>query len=342
MIVCESADLALYILSIGLLFNLLNLILYFRIGFIKWQGKDDPTVKEKVDAIETGELVQPPQRRESDYSNVVQNIKEGKATAQDYNTIVQKEKERKLSIGPYIINQDLESDLFQVKDLSTISAYSTNTLRGNQSLLAMTIATSFLLMFVNIYYSISNPGNRDLYEWFIMVSYSALILVGLFPSGDVIVYKNRYLRKWNVFFCCNIKTYWSKDVHMIGALFFLLGPTSINIHLNKQGQSGGHGSYFAVAVFSLIMSIIFFLCQGLILLLTSFVSNYDNLQLWDEPEGYSHACRSFCLTRCPSCCYKEETDEKKKSINNNNFRLYSKKKENLKPMKKNLKEYTQK
>jgi len=151
--------------------------------------------------------------------------------------------------------------------LSTMSSYSTNTMRGNQALTALTISTSMLLMVTNLYYNnIIRDNSGDMLAWFIMICYSALIFVGLFPSDDIIPkdatqkHKEK-LRTWNVFFWTTVPPQCSGYLHQGAALLYLIGPTSVNLHLNISHAARPEKSFLAIASCSIVCSSLFFIMQ---------------------------------------------------------------------------------
>jgi len=166
------------------------------------------------------------------------------------------------SEGFYICNEDLLQDLKQVHSLSTLSAYSTNTVRGSISILAMTMSTSFTLMVLNVYYNaVINDNENDVKEWFIIISYSALILVGLFPSDDIMKRNNEPIRTWNIFFFTTIKPLASGILHAAGALLYLFIPTIVFLSIYWYEGSGVSDTYFILGWFSAMFNLMFLVQQ---------------------------------------------------------------------------------
>jgi len=168
----------------------------------------------------------------------------------------------KLDVGPYVIGSTVAVDVSSV-EVSTISAYSTNTMRGNQSLLCMTMSTSFMLMALNQYYNETlNTGDVDYLDWIIIISYSMLIFVGLFPSNDIIKrnQKGELIRDWNIFFFTKVPIQFSGVIHGLSAIIYLLVPTCIDIYLNRIGSDKDYAntSYLIVSALSLSLSLLFF------------------------------------------------------------------------------------
>jgi len=147
---CNSSGI-LYVLALALLFNAINICLYFAIFYYKGKTTRSSTSEVRVETT-------------------------------------------------YICNKELEKDIEQAFALPTLSSYAANTYRGGFSMLAMTLSTAFTLMMINIYNAtVNNLGVVE--QWIVLVSYSCLILVGLFASNEVLVDDRRVpIRDHNVFF----------------------------------------------------------------------------------------------------------------------------------------------
>jgi len=227
---CNSSGI-LYVLALALLFNGINICLYFAIFYYKGKTTRSSTSEVRVETT-------------------------------------------------YICNKELEKDIEQAFALPTLSSYATNTYRGGFSMLAMTLSTAFTLMMINIYNAtVNNLGIVE--QWIVLVSYSCLILVGLFASNEVLVDDRRVpIRDHNVFFCCWCPLPVSAFFHAFGATVYLFIPTILNIQANWFKTPDGKQSYYSgIAYLSLVISIMYVGQQFTILYLG------DNLQLIKPLEG---------------------------------------------------------
>jgi len=116
-------------------------------------------------------------------------------------------------------------------------------------------------MFMNVYYNTITPERSEWPEWLILVGYGALILVGIFPSNDIVDRRgdglNGKIRTWNTVYCCAWNTSLTAIIHGVAAVSYLVIPSAMNIYLNI-GKSGPlEKTYIALASISLVLTGVF-------------------------------------------------------------------------------------
>jgi len=191
---------------------------------------------------------------------------------------------------PYICERTLADDLAQAHSLPSLSGYSTATVRGSISILAMTMATSFTLMSINLYYNaIIFDHGSDAEEWLILISYSALILPGIFPSNNILQNQNgEPIRTWVIFFASTFPLKGSGILHSIGAIMYLFVPTIINLQINWYLDRGITDIYFILCWLSLILNILFGIQQLVIFCLNDLLTLRLPPAALDVPNTHEH------------------------------------------------------
>jgi len=159
-----------------------------------------------------------------------------------------------------IITSSLRKDV-ELIDKSTISAFSTSSYRGSLTLLILSTSTSLCLLSLNSYYNnLIDYTDYGIEEILILIGYTSLILIGIFPSDD-----SNTKRNWHHVLCANMSPKLTSVTHKLSAMIYLLIPLSVDIYLNNNSGKYPDNVFYLLEVLSLILTVIFFICQGIII-----------------------------------------------------------------------------
>eukprot|EP00041_Stephanoeca_diplocostata_P024020 m.600952 g.600952 ORF g.600952 m.600952 type:complete len:389 (+) comp22436_c0_seq13:108-1274(+) len=140
---------------------------------------------------------------------------------------------------------EVEGNIFNEKLMisPTMSEYSTNTMRGNQTLLAVCLSTaislSLMIGFNRLLLTHEITHEESVLHIVVSASYLSLVFVGIFPSSQIHSTDNEgsvRRRDYNMILCCGWKSLGTSAVlHVLGSLTYLFIPVGVKLYTNRDG-----------------------------------------------------------------------------------------------------------
>eukprot|EP00041_Stephanoeca_diplocostata_P041699 m.1645127 g.1645127 ORF g.1645127 m.1645127 type:complete len:391 (+) comp65875_c0_seq1:129-1301(+) len=199
----------------------------------------------------------------------------------------------------YTIAGNLFSEDLSVS--ATMSEYSTNTMRGNQTLLAVSLSTaialSLLLGFNRLLLTRKVSDYETSVHYVICCAYLSLALVGIFPSCTIHADPTdatRRRRDYNMILCCGCKALTTSGVlHVVCSLIYLFIPVIVKLHTNRDAGErcyADRGTYIRMLQAALVVNIFF---VTLVILRPQGLpcSGFSKCFKWTSE-------RTFCKTKC--------------------------------------------